>query len=123
MNFRLKSQEALYILNQSGAKILFFEERYTSVFEPILKELKYVTAFYCTEGSVPSWATDYEKSLAENSTDDPPLTKIELDDVCAICYTSGTTGLPKGSIATHRNIMVNFYSDEFGRRIKRPDPI
>ena len=120
MNFRLKSQEALYILNQSGAKILFFEERYTSVFEPILKELKYVTAFYCTEGSVPSWATDYEKSLAENSTDDPPLTKIELDDVCAICYTSGTTGLPKGSIATHRNIMVNFYSDELGGGLNDP---
>jgi long-chain acyl-CoA synthetase len=120
MNFRLKSQEALFILNQSGATTLLFEERYTPIFEPILNELDHLHQYYCTVGEVPSWATDYEKVLAQQDIADPPMTDIELDDICAICYTSGTTGLPKGSIATHRNIMVNFYSEEMGGGLNDP---
>jgi len=120
MNFRLKSQEALFILNQSGASVLFFEERYTPIFEPILKELENVGHHYCVAGEVPGWALDYEEELSKQDGADPPMTDIALDDICAICYTSGTTGLPKGSIATHRNIMVNFYSDEMSGGFNDP---
>jgi len=114
MNFRLKSQEALYILNQSGAAVLLFEERYTPIFEPILSGFKKVKHYLCTVGEVPHWALDYENLLSDAGIDEPPAVDLDLDDICAICYTSGTTGLPKGSIATHRNIMVNFYSTEMG---------
>ncbi|MFO7963854.1 MAG: class I adenylate-forming enzyme family protein [Desulfobacterales bacterium] len=120
MNFRLKSSEALFILNQSGAVVLLFEERYTPIFEPILPEMEHVKHFLCTAGTVPDWAGDYERLLAESSPEDLPAPDLGLDDICAICYTSGTTGLPKGSIATHRNIMVNFYSTEMGEGFDDP---
>jgi len=121
MNFRLKSPEALFILNQSGARLLLFEERYTPVFEPILGDLKHVRHFFCTAGETPPWAEDYEKALGQGSIEEPPPASIGLDDICAICYTSGTTGLPKGSISTHRNIMVNFYDTEMGMNSKGPE--
>jgi long-chain acyl-CoA synthetase len=120
MNFRLKSTEALFILNQSGAVVLLFEERYTPVFEPILKEIENVRHFLCTVGAVPPWAGDYEQLLSESDAGDPPSPGSDLDEICAICYTSGTTGLPKGSIATHRNIMVNFYNKEMGEGFEDP---
>jgi long-chain acyl-CoA synthetase len=120
MNFRLKSPEALFILNQSGAVALLFEERYTPIFEPVLADIKTVKHFFCVTGKVPSWAGDYEQSLTQSDPSEPPVPDIGLDDICAICYTSGTTGLPKGSIATHRNIMVNFYSTEMGGGLRDP---
>jgi long-chain acyl-CoA synthetase len=120
MNFRLKSPEALFILNQSGAVALLFEERYTPIFEPVLADIKTVRHFLCVTGKVPPWAMDYEQSLSQSTANAPPVPDIALDDICAICYTSGTTGLPKGSIATHRNIMVNFYSTEMGGGLRDP---
>lgn len=120
MNFRLKSSEALFILNQSGAVVLLFEERYIPIFEPILSKIECVKHLFCTAGEVPAWAKDYESLLAQAPPEDPPAPDLGLDDICAICYTSGTTGLPKGSIATHRNIMVNFYSKEMGEGFDDP---
>ncbi len=67
--------------------------------------------YLCTNGEAPEWAVDYETALdgePEEAIEAPDLT---LDDVLAICFTSGTTGLPKGSMATHRQIMTNFYGE------------
>lgn len=35
--------------------------------------------------------------------------KISLDDLCALQYTGGTTGVSKGAMLTHRNIIANMY--------------
>lgn len=37
----------------------------------------------------------------------PPDVAISPDDVCLVQYTGGTTGLPKGTILTHRNLVAN----------------
>ena len=111
MNFRLKSSEALYILTNSGADVLIFEARYTSMFEEIRSYLLSIKHYICTNGIAPEWAADYEKVLAKSTAAEPPVVDLDLDSICSICYTSGTTGLPKGSISTHRNVMVNFYDD------------
>ena len=111
MNFRLKSAEALFILTDAGANVLLFEERYTPMFQEIRPYLLSVKHYVCTIGKVPEWAVDYEALLGRSSPADPPAVDLQLDSICSICYTSGTTGLPKGSISTHRNIMVNFYDD------------
>lgn len=111
MNFRLKSPEALFILTESGAKALILESRYAAVFEPTLTYQLGVKHYLCTNGEAPEWAVDYETALAgepEEAIEAPDMT---LDDILAICFTSGTTGLPKGSMATHRQIMTNFYGE------------
>jgi len=116
MNFRLKSPEALFILNESGARILLFEERYQPVFEPTLPYQLAVKNRICTVGQTPGWAMNCEEMLARSSEADPPAVDLDLDSILSICFTSGTTGLPKGSITTHRNALVNFY-DSFGRKM------
>ena len=111
MNFRLKSPEAFYILTETGASVLFFDARYTSIFEEIRPYLLSVKHYICTNGAAPEWAINYDDLLAHSTVSEPAGIDLNFDSICTICYTSGTTGLPKGSICTHRNMMVNFYDE------------
>jgi acyl-CoA synthetase (AMP-forming)/AMP-acid ligase II len=49
--------------------------------------------------------TSFDELLAEPGT--PPAVTIHPSDVVALPYSSGTTGLPKGVMLSHRNIIVN----------------
>lgn len=50
---------------------------------------------------------DDGKAFPENTTINP------LDDVCVLPYSSGTTGLPKGVMLTHDNIVANVQQFRF----------
>ena len=55
-------------------------------------------------------AVDFEALVAE-SPDDPIETAVDMDDLCLLPHTSGTTGAPKGIMLTHANVtwnVVNF---------------
>ena len=51
-----------------------------------------------------------------------PTTPIDADDDATIFYTSGTTGKPKGALATHRNVNSNIFSALWRRRAGLPAP-
>jgi acyl-CoA synthetase (AMP-forming)/AMP-acid ligase II len=62
-------------------------------------------------GPADGWI-DYE-TLPARSTDDPVQVAVEMDDLCLLPHTSGTTGWPKGIMLTHANVtwnVVNFLS-------------
>lgn len=118
MNFRLRGPEALFIIIESGAKTLLFEERYLPIFETIRPYMLGVTDYICTIGESPDWAEGYDTLIERSSPEEVPEVGVNLDSVAAISFTSGTTGLPKGSISTHRNVMVNFYDPMFKELIE-----
>ena len=49
------------------------------------------------------------KQLLTSSSPDTSVLSIQPEDACLIQYTGGTTGLPKGTILTHRNLVVNIH--------------
>ncbi len=111
LNAWWKSEELEYALANSGTSVLVCDERRFAVVEPILDKLPSLRAVYVI-GEAPARS---DSSLVVAPFDDLlkadseklPETEIEEDDTAAIFYTSGTTGKPKGSIATQRNVIAN----------------
>lgn len=101
LNYRCVARELEYMLNDCGANVLVFEAEYAQTVAQ-LKELvpklsKFVSIGEC---DLP-FTTLYDAFTSKSSTTEPNVNVLE-DDECAILYTSGTTGKPKGAAITHR---------------------
>lgn len=96
LNFRLAGEELVYVLNDSGACIVLFEEEYSALVDQIRHRLPAVKHYVCL-GAPPSWAVAYESLLEGADPAGPPFVAGAADAVRLI-YTSGTTGKPKGVI-------------------------
>ena len=61
--------------------------------------------------AVPPWslpqAVRFNRALAQGRSRKAELPKIEPDDLAFLQYTGGTTGVPKGAMLTHRNMIAN----------------
>jgi long-chain acyl-CoA synthetase len=103
INFRLMSEEVAFILQDASPKVVLFEK----VLEPVIARIEnrfQHTSFWYTDDDVPEYAKHYKKQLSEASVRFEPE-KVDETDTYAIMYTSGTTGMPKGVIHRHREMV------------------
>jgi long-chain acyl-CoA synthetase len=114
----LASKSICYIANDSGAKILFLQNK--EMFErvrEILPDCKSIEKlvffdFENIEAENAISLTELEQQGANLKNEHPELIEnlarqIKSDDVATLIYTSGTTGEPKGVMLTHANIVSN----------------
>lgn len=110
LNFRLVSEDFLYILNHGGARVVIVEEGLTHLIDSIRDQLESVERFIIardeSQPATDEWL-DYESLMAESSSDAPAPVEIDENEPSALLYTSGTTGRPKGVMLTHRNLYIN----------------
>jgi acyl-CoA synthetase (AMP-forming)/AMP-acid ligase II len=102
VNYRLSPREIAYILNDSGAKAILVSDEYSSLIESIRNQLG-LLRHYIGIQTTASGFCDYEELLASASPA-PPKSLPSAEDMLWLLYTSGTTGLPKGAIHTHRSV-------------------
>ncbi|HKJ33167.1 MAG TPA: long-chain-fatty-acid--CoA ligase [Balneolales bacterium] len=115
LNYRSNDKEISYILNDSEAKMLIFNAAYDSLVEQIkdkTENLKHLISF----NGIIKGASDYEEVLSKAS-DIEPKVSLDEDDIAVLGYTGGTTGLPKGVMTTHKNIIASCYNTALERLI------
>ncbi|MGY1704295.1 AMP-binding protein [Geodermatophilus sp. SYSU D00697] len=122
-----KARELTYLLGDSGATaLLCLEDLYTGVARDVLPETQVRTVVTCSAldrqtrddprvlGDVvrtrPEGTLDLEELLSTHAGKQPDAPAPSGDDVAILTYTSGTTGVPKGAMNTHRTMTFNAYT-------------
>lgn len=110
LNIRLAADELRYILNDSGATILFVEKQFLGLVEAFREDLTSVKTFCQLEGPAEApWlsAENYESLLAETAPYRANIASIDENSLAELFYTSGTSANPKGVMLTHRNVYLH----------------
>lgn len=118
VNAMLRKTEVAYILNDCSSNAVLVDSKRLPIIESVRPEVESLTEVIVLEEQQEKDYPSFMEMLSEGSGEfDSPGTKGS--DLCHLMYTSGTTGWPKGVMATHLNIWHN--SSEFGRVHFRPE--
>ncbi|HWC62667.1 MAG TPA: long-chain-fatty-acid--CoA ligase [Rhizomicrobium sp.] len=106
LNPRLLPDQIAWIANHGGARALFYDNCFAPIVEAIAPELKHVEFFVALgEEAAPVKLKKkplcYEDLVAGKGDFDWP--DLDENSACGLCYTSGTTGDPKGVLYSHRS--------------------
>jgi fatty-acyl-CoA synthase len=110
LNIRLAPHELAYILNDSGARVLFLESQFLGMVESFRTQVSSVEKFVQLDGPPQtSWLlpANYDGLLAAARPYQGDIMSFDENSLGEIFYTSGTSANPKGVMLTHRNIYLH----------------
>ncbi len=114
LNPRLFPDQIVYIANHAEDRVLFFDITFAKLVEELAPRLKTVKHYICLtdaanlpKANIPGLVA-YEDFIADG---DESFAWKEFDEhtACGLCYTSGTTGNPKGVLYSHRSNVLHAF--------------
>jgi len=115
-NPRLQVQQLIYVINHAEDAVMLFDTTFAPLVKGIAPHCPKVKAWVCLSDAVNTSVIEgvshvlcYEDLIAPHSEQfDWP--QFDERTGAALCYTSGTTGNPKGALYSHRAIVLNAMS-------------
>ncbi len=110
LNIRLFEEQLTYIVNHAEDRVIFVDDSLVPVLERLAPTFetveRYVVMGDGDTGELPG-AVRYEDLLAEAGGGAFDYPELDERQAAALCYTSGTTGNPKGVLYSHRSISLH----------------
>ena len=106
VNVRWSPKEVAYSLDDCDTQILLVDKTFAPMI-PALRELSKSlrTVVYCGDDATPEGMVSFEALMA--AAEPMADTNRQRDDLAAVMYTGGTTGMPKGVMLSHANLYLN----------------
>jgi acyl-CoA synthetase (AMP-forming)/AMP-acid ligase II len=108
VNYRLTPGELAQILGHARPALFIVGAAFLDKANELETRLPGLRRWVVGEGQLPG-ARSYEQ-LLQDSAADPVVSPAQASDTFAIFFTSGTTGLPKGAMVSHRNLTANAFN-------------
>ncbi|MGH8167681.1 MAG: AMP-binding protein, partial [Woeseiaceae bacterium] len=115
INPRLFAEQIVFIINHAEDRWLFTDALFVPLLEKISEQIPGVEGFVVLtdDEHMPQTtlrgAISYE-SLIKGESGDYDWPELDENDAVALCYTSGTTGDPKGVLFSHRSTLLHAYA-------------
>jgi fatty-acyl-CoA synthase len=110
LNIRLFSEQLVYIVNHAEDRVIFVDDSLVELLERLSPQFEHVEHYVVMgggdTGNLPG-AVRYEDLLDDAGPGEFEYPTLHERQAAALCYTSGTTGNPKGVLYSHRSISLH----------------